>query len=454
MFKSLFWKVFLTIWLSNIAIGMSSAFSIAYLVEQEEFRQKIRSLATPQANKVINAFETNRQRLPISELQYRALNGKTSEPGTDKNANTPEPTTEVLVMNVQHPEAGIIYGPESLEAADSLEWFITAKSSTSYRIRTLIPDNQSHQQLTAHFRHINISLMLGITGLASLLLSLALTRPLKKLTLFTQRLGKGELEARLDDAMLDRVDEIGGLSKALNRMAIEIQQLLNNKHRLLHDVSHELRAPLARLQVATELALGTPGIHGENSPETDKQQRYANRIHQEVDTLEAMIDEILELARLDQLETHLSTTALKQLIEDCLDDAAFSQPQRHFVCDLSSQHHVIADAHLLKRTLSNVLGNALKHTPQEADIELTTRRNGKQVIITVRDHGEGINPQLIDDIFQPFKRLSNKSSGYGLGLTIAKRAIEAQGGQIMAYNHKQGGLAFDISLPAAPEHSS
>lgn len=418
MLNSLFWKIFLTIWFTNMAIAISSAFTIAYLADQEEYRQAIEYKGNTQALSALNQSST-----------------------TLKNLSNKKLDDAPLVMAIYDHTNQHLFGPTDLDPEQSLEWTLRTDDGNQYRLTALVPEQASAEQLTAHFRHINISLMLSITGLASLILTLLLTRPLKKLTAFTRELGQGKLDNRLSHNMMSRNDEIGSLSSSLNSMAGELQQLIENKHRLLHDVSHELRAPLARLSVATELVVDD--IEVERNP---KKRQYADRIQQEVQTLEQMIDEIIVLARLDQHPVELTSHSPQNIVEQCVNDARFSQPGRVFQLNLNHINTITCDAELLKKALSNIIGNALKYTPADSPIDIDVTQSQDNTVITVRDHGKGIAPSMLQNVFEPFKQLSNKSSGYGLGLAIVKRAIEAQNGKIAVFNHPDGGLVFEISL--------
>lgn len=425
MLNSLFWKIFLTIWFTNMAIAISSAFTIAYLADQEEYRQAIEYKGNLQALATLNKTASRLKNLsPLKSF-------------TTKELDKAPLVLAIYDHNDQH-----LFGPSDLASNQSLEWTLRTDDGSRYRLQALEPEQASAEELTAHFRHINVSLMLSITGLASLLLTLLLTRPLKKLTAFTRELGQGKLDSRLSQSMMSRNDEIGSLSSSLNAMAGELQQLIENKHRLLHDVSHELRAPLARLAVATELV--TDSVDASENP---KQRQYADRIHQEVNTLEQMIDEIILLARLDQHPVDLSSHALQPIVEQCVNDARFSQPERQFNLSLQQINTITCDRELLKKALSNIIGNALKYTPADAPIDIAALQTPNETQLIVRDHGEGISPALLQNIFEPFKQLNTKSSGYGLGLAIVKRSIEAQGGKITATNHQSGGLVFEINLP-------
>ena len=164
--------------------------------------------------------------------------------------------------------------------------------------------------------------------------------------------------------------------------------------------------------------------------------------------LDLLIGEILSLSRLEQEEVAGQTVWLAELMQDLIDDARFAHPNRTFNFVRQSDCSIDLNSKLLERALNNILGNACKHTAEDVEVDLILERK-KHCIIVVRDHGAGVEEALLSQICDPFFRGSSQSEGYGLGLSIAVRAIERLGGELKLRNHPEGGLEVSILLPCS-----
>ncbi|TVQ34389.1 MAG: HAMP domain-containing protein [Wenzhouxiangella sp.] len=285
------------------------------------------------------------------------------------------------------------------------------------------------------------------SGLICLWLARTVSRPVQQLRLAGQALGQGNLSARAPDNACRRGDELGDLARDFNRMAERLQGLIDGQRQLLRDVSHELRSPLARIQVA--LALAT------DSPEEVQRADYLARIETDIERLNQLIGEILSFARISQdSEPEKVPMDLGELIADIGDAARLEgQPRRITIfSDCPERLPIRANEELLHRAIENVVRNALRHTPEGGQVKLVVRPDGTgQVEIRIEDQGPGVAGQRLADIFDPFVRLSPErgegSSGGGIGLAIARAAIEQHHGSIEARNRPQGGLCIAIRLP-------
>lgn len=293
-------------------------------------------------------------------------------------------------------------------------------------------------------------------ALAAILASLAVSallarhfsRPIRKLQTAFQAASNGQLDIRVSNAMGRRRDEIGELGREFDGMAQHLQQLVGSQNRLLHDVSHELRSPLARLQVAVGLARQNP---------TQIETALA-RIERESERLDALVGEVLTLSRLEvqQAAKGDDYVDIVELLASVVDDARFETEGsgRHitFTTTLEGEVVIRARGELLHRAVENIVRNALRHTPQDSPVDITLSRDGRTgpLHIAVADSGPGVPEQDIASIFDPFFRSDSAGGGgYGLGLAIARRAIEAHGGQLHASNRSTGGLEVRITLPVA-----
>jgi two-component system sensor histidine kinase CpxA len=290
-----------------------------------------------------------------------------------------------------------------------------------------------------------------VAAVVSALTCLALTRhfvgPIRKLQLSTESFGRGNLESRPDPLLLKRKDELGDLSKTIGQMSARISSLLSSQKNFFIQVAHELGSPLTRLNLA--LALTRRKTNPELIPELD-------RIHKESSELNAMVQQLLSLARLDSgLEGEgQEVFPLHELIEEvCFDNQLIANEAGKQLQLLSAPGILIRGyRELLKRALDNVLRNAIRFTPEGSYVEAEVLSNpdADLVLIQVRDGGMGVQNDKLDAIFEPFVRGSSDRSGAGLGLAIAKRAVLANRGTIRARNLKERGLLIEISLPCVP----
>ena len=267
-----------------------------------------------------------------------------------------------------------------------------------------------------------------------------LTRPVRRLQKAVERFGRGDLSARAGST---RRDELGQLARAFDRMAGRIETLLTAERRLLLDISHELRSPLARLGVAVELARSG-----------DNLESALNRIQKESDRLNALVVQLLQVTRAegDPASLRSEPVRLDKLVQQLVDDSSIEASAHG--CELKYDRcepaTVTGDPELLRRAVENAIRNAIRYAPRETAVEVSlAQRNGK-VVVNVRDRGPGVPEEALPRIFDPFYRVetdrARSSGGIGLGLSIARRAIELTNGSIHAHNVHPG-LEVEIELP-------
>lgn len=289
----------------------------------------------------------------------------------------------------------------------------------------------------------------GMGILASLAFSVwlawYLAKPIRHLRSAFAAVAAGQLDTRISARMGRRRDEIADLGQAFDEMAEHLQNLVGSQRRLLHDVSHELRSPLARLQAAIGLARQQP----------EKLAISLERIERESGRLDQLVGELLTLSR---LEAGMSGAAnedvdVVELVRDIAANAHFEAEATRRQVQFSGEGEAIlqARAELLYRAFENVIRNALKYTAENTAVEIRIKRQAllNQLIVTVLDRGPGIPESDLQAVFEPFFRGGTrvKTTGFGLGLAIARRAIEAHGGSIRAVNRVNGGLQVEIVLP-------
>jgi two-component system sensor histidine kinase CpxA len=282
------------------------------------------------------------------------------------------------------------------------------------------------------------AVVLVIAGMGAIL-ALSLAAPLRRLRAVVERFGAGDLAAR---SRSRRGDEIGELSRSFDEMADRIETLLGAERRLLQDVSHELRSPLARLGFALELARTAP----------DREGALA-RARKEADRMAVLIGELLELTRAegDSAEADAEEIALDDLLREIVRDAALEAEARGCLLILHTESSIVVPGRreLLRRAVENVVRNAIRHAPERTAVEIDLARNGQVATILVRDRGPGVPDDRIEAIFRPFFRVDDDRSraggGVGLGLSIARRAVSLHGGTISARNAAPG-LAVTLTL--------
>ena len=284
-------------------------------------------------------------------------------------------------------------------------------------------------------------LLLGLIGaLLTFLLARHLSAPISALRSATQGLAAGDLQSRVAPTFSRRGDEIGGLARDFNRMAERVEDLLQSRSRLLRDVSHELRSPLARLSVALELSRRTA------------KPAHLDRIGIEIDRMEEMVSRLLEFEKLEGKLDLSEQIDLRELILGIVSDARYEAGRDPFVLDLHPAG-VHGSRRLLASALENLVRNALFFSPETGKVEIRLERKEGEVRILIADEGPGVPEEELEKIFDAFYRVEEarerNRGGTGMGLAIARRAVRKHGGNIRASNRPRGGLEIEIILPAA-----
>lgn len=289
---------------------------------------------------------------------------------------------------------------------------------------------------------------IAVGTLASLLFATLLawyfSRPIRALRDAFEAASSGDLAPRFEGSK--RRDELADLGRDFDRMSTQLRALMDNQRRLLHDVSHEMRSPLARLQAAIGLAHQQP----------HKLAVSLERIERESARMDKLVGELLTLSRLESSSglPAPEEIAIMELVEEIAADAEFEAASqgRHVVAGGARSPLVQGRPDLLWRAIENVVRNAIKHSPEGATVEISVEATPAWVLVHVLDRGPGVDPLDLETIFHPFFRshpLANNIDGHGLGLAIAQRVLAAHDGTIVAANRDGGGLRVTISLPVA-----
>jgi two-component system OmpR family sensor kinase len=242
-----------------------------------------------------------------------------------------------------------------------------------------------------------------------------------------------------------RRDDLADLGRDFDRMTSQLRALIEVQRKLLHDISHELRSPLARLQVAVGLARQQP----------DKIESSMMRIERESIRMDQLVGELLTLSKLDAgvADSMKESIVPGELLADIVDDAQFEATAQAKQVELIGEvkTNIQGNAELLHRAIENVIRNAIKYTPEGSSVIVQTSEEDTSVFkIIVLDTGPGVAETELEHIFQPFFRSNsprNNADGHGLGLAIARRVIESHGGSIRAWNRATGGLCVEMTIP-------
>ncbi len=291
-----------------------------------------------------------------------------------------------------------------------------------------------------------------IAGLVCFWLARYITAPIVHLRAVTHRLATGDLSARVGGAAGNRADELAELSRDFDHMAEQIESLMFSQRRLLADISHELRSPLARLTVA----LGLTRLHANAESASG-----LDRIELEAGRLNTLIGSLLRLARLESGSEVFEGEAvvLDRVVADVAADADFEAQgrNRHVRVTQADGCTILGNRQLLRSAIENVIRNAVSYTAEGTEVQIALKKsstNGNETaLISVRDHGSGVPEESLGDIFMPFYRVGDArdrvSGGSGLGLSITERAVRLHGGTVRAENCKDGGLLIEMRLPFA-----
>jgi signal transduction histidine kinase len=296
-------------------------------------------------------------------------------------------------------------------------------------------------------------LALVVSAVVCFLLARYLVAPVDRLRHATRRMAGGDLNVRVSQSIRGRQDDLGLLASDLDTMAERLRNLLETKQQLLRDVSHELRSPLARLQLALSLAR-----RQENNPA----ERHLARIACEADRLEQLIARTLKLARLERptgSEEH-ARVDIGELLRTIADDVAIEADAQGCVVSVQADAalEVLGDVELLRSSFENIIRNAVRYSPPGTQVGVTARRikstttRDESIEVIVYDQGPGVPEKDLALIFEPFYRVGTArdraGGGEGLGLAIAARAVALHHGVIEARNLPTGGLVVSVTLPA------
>ncbi|RCK42041.1 ATP-binding protein [Thalassospira profundimaris] len=343
---------------------------------------------------------------------------------------------------------------DALKEHQAFEQMVTGPAGESVRLIFDVSDVITEMPERSRWKIPNPLIVLGAIGalVFSAVLAWYLTRPILKISTGFEELSRGNLNCRLGKTIGRRRDEIADLARDFDVMAERLQRLVAARDRLLNDVSHELRSPLARMQLAVGLARQSSA----------KSATSLDRIEKEAVRLDELVGELLTLSRVESGATqHQSWIDLDHLLGRVVADARFEAEATGIIVDTdfgarqTTLHGdvpvLMGSPELLRRAFENVVRNALRHSNEGQVVKITAvdDTGQHQFRVEISDEGPGLEGDKLDDLFEPFVRGQSNASGggFGLGLSIAQRAIRAHGGDIKILNRDEGGLLVVILLP-------
>ncbi len=437
-FRRIFWKIFIAFWLANLMILGGTMLVVIRSLESHHAKERHQQKLGELAQHITDHYEKNlkfrdRQTL-IRYLESQKI--KTymlklhpitiyDEHGTkvfnNKNRHIPQNHKElnfpIVSTNQKKYQVVSYFGPPPKFVFDALR----------------------------KFNLLQCFFILFISGFVSFFLSWSFTHPLKRLGDYSRRYASGKDNTSVDSSLLKRGDEIGDLARDIDFMHEKVEHNIRNQKQLLHDVSHELRAPLARLQAVA-------GILQQHFP---SKENTVEKIHTECDNIDNLIQQILNYSRLDHASPTIEPINIRTLVKNEIKNIQLEFPERTFTLQPDEfRENTQGNYDLTARALSNILRNACKYSPQDQPIEVFLKAIGDSIEIHVQDHGAGVKPEELDSLTTPFYRTNNntKSDGFGLGLSIAKRALDKINGKLLFKNGETEGFIVILRLVAMHRH--
>lgn len=456
-FRSLYLKIFIWFWLAMIIINVAFFAAVA-LTRPTPTRRSWRDLAQtgPNAQKAAEAFEQSGSAALNSALQTTEKNSGVNgvlftEGGNELSGrNLPTGAAELAARSAESRDLEFNFaGPGTLIARPVVS---ATNQRYTYVAHIPRPPFQSLWQTQA----IRLLIILVIGGIFCYWLARYITKPLFKLRTTTNQLAEGDLSARVGTNLAKRRDEVGELGRDFNTMAERLESMVKAQQRLLGDISHELRSPLARLGVALGLARKRSGPDAMGA---------LDRIERESEQLNEMISQLLTLTRLESGTDgrKRSEVDLANLVREVSEDADFEARSlnRSVQVVASDKCSINGVEDLLRSAVENVVRNAVRFTPEGTAVEVALRKqNGSHdnfAVISVRDRGNGVPAESLEKIFRPFYRTEDardrqSGGGTGLGLAITERAVRMHGGTVRAANSPEGGLSVEMRFHLASLH--
>ena len=451
--RRLFWRIFISFWVAMILIVAGVAASVYWIVSD------MRANPPSQADALIvyNEIERIAAGGDTSDLKAWLVERETS--GEQPNVYAFDSSRREILG--RRPPPPVVYrsvvwgaGPAppveaqrrvftSMTLDGERYWFVVAPKMSRVS-RWLMPLGPG----PVHWPALVIAII--VTAATCLLLARYLSAPIDKLRQATLEVASGNLNVRVRPSLGGRQDELGLLASDFDHMSERLRILRDGRQQLMRDLSHELRSPLARLQVALGLARRSEGAGIE--PQLERIEREAGRI-------DALVGQILMLSQLNDPSAAVNKEKFEagELLELLVQDSNLEAASRGITVTLQKSSpepsFLHADRQLVSSAMENVLRNAIRYSPDRGTVDVSLQGAYGEVRIVVMDRGPGVPEAELQSIFEPFYRASTQVNrsvrGHGLGLAIAHRIVALHYGTVAARNRDDGGLAVEFKLPEA-----
>lgn len=439
--RSLFWRILASFWLA-IALVAGLSILLGHMLNQDAWILSRHPGIANLAQQWTERYETQGADAAQDFLERRKRRHHIDVQVLNESGDP--------VVRGTFPRRAAAWEARQQPGQQDLPWrrltveYTSPKTAETYLLIYRIPNPEleawHRQSLIWPLSALGIALV--VLTLFSLLVTLSITRPLKRLRVAVHDLGQTTYQQNSLARLASRRDEFGVLATDFNRMGARLQSLIGSQRQLLRDVSHELRSPLARLKIALALA---------ERAGPEEREKLWPRLTRECDRLESLISEILALARVDADQASAEQVNLNALLNTVQKDASLAAPEQPVVLQDEPGLSLNGWPTMIERAVDNLLRNAQRFNPAGEPIELSAVREGEHITIKVRDHGPGVAEEYLAQLGEPFFRAPGQTAaGHGLGLAIARRAAERHGGRLVLGNHPDGGFVATLELPLEP----
>lgn len=455
-------RLFLGFWLITItivvSIGITNRYfdqpNIAKVVERDEMRRLIPQIvnrlnrAAEVANPRRLVMMVTRERERQNDVELYLINPREEE-------ITGYATTEAVLKVARQARPGAEVLRRQIDDKLYLTRYIPTRIGDDIRVVASLPAPPPRWlMLFNEFMWLRLAIAVLVSGVLCFWMAQRFGRPIQALRDASRELASGKMDSRIPVAETGG-DEITDTARDFNAMADRLQTLMDNQQRLIRDVSHELRSPLARIQVALALAQQRAEQNGQEPNLAPELQR----IETECDRLNKLIGSLLLLPR-EEIKRD-DTVDLLALLQSLGSDCEFEHRDRGVKVDIEARGAdfvLRANAEYLHQAFENLLRNGSRYTADNSAIEVDLSRADAQISVRIRDHGPGVDPQHLENLFKPFYRVSDaretSTGGHGVGLAISERVIRLHGGSIslsnaQGENGQRLGLVVSITLPVS-----
>ncbi|HEY6329659.1 MAG TPA: ATP-binding protein [Blastocatellia bacterium] len=449
----LFWRIFLSFWFAAmlmmaVVLLKGEILPLSFEFPGDRDARFAPELVAPLLSKAADAYEQQGSAALSAYLKNRVKTGGRSLFLFDDNGN-------VLAGDTAPPA---FYGQVARDVSQDghavLQWFgfhtlfvCPIQSASGQHYTAVLTIFHPQFRLLSPRFWFNLSIAMLPASLVCMVLSLYLARPISTLRSAAQRLAGGDLTARATRVGKVRRDELGELARDFDAMAVRIESLMGAQRRFVADVSHELGAPLTRLNLAVALLKRQAGesFNGE-----------LTRIERETNKLARLVQQLLLLAQMQAGSypaENLAPISIRSMCESIVEDADFEAADHGIrIAGTWQDANVLAYPSLLRSAVDNVLRNAIRYSPPGSEVRLDCATDdGQNVVVDIVDRGPGVPESMLNEIFRPFFRTApgrdSKSGGTGLGLAIASEAVSLHDGTITARNRREGGLQVTVTIP-------